>query len=480
MVHTYHKGLQTQPAEVVVDDLAVQGSIPAWLTGSLLRIGPGKFEAGTQQLKHWFDGYAMVHRFSFGQGKVSYANAFLQTQAYQAAADGKMAYREFATDPCRNLFQKFFAMFSPDDIPYSDNANVSIARIGGHFVALTETPMPVFFDPVTLDTLKIAPPTDGVDGQLSTAHPHHDFERDTTFNYVTNFGKQSTYNIICYNDPIQRDLLATIPAPLEPAYMHSFAMTENYIILTESPFVFDIMKLATDMVTNQNRAVINYFKWQPERNTRFTVINKADGSIKGRYEAEAFATFHHINAYEDADAIHIDVCAYDDARAYTHGLYLHSMRTTDEVLRSGECRRYTVHLATSDVDYALLSQETIDLPNVNYKRHNAKPYRYAYGISNSRQYEDTVFNQLVKVDTQQRTTAVWTAADQYPNEPVFVPHPDEAAEDHGVILSSVLDGTTGTSYLLVLDAGSFEEIGRAQVGQHMPFNFHGQFFADVQ
>lgn len=479
MAHTYHRGLETQPAEIVVDDIPVQGEIPDWLTGSLLRIGPGKFEAGKQELKHWFDGYAMVHRFAFHQGKVGYANAYLKTRAYEAAREGKMAYREFATDPCRNLFQKFFSAFSRDEIPYSDNANVSIARIGGEFVAMTETPMPVFFDPVTLDTLKIDPPNDDVDGQLTTAHPHHDFERSTTFNYVTHFGKNSFYNIICYHTPLRRELLATVPAPLEPAYMHSFAMTENYVILTESPFVFDIVQLATDMLTHQNRAVIHYFRWKPERNTRFTVISKADGSIQGRYEADAFATFHHINAFEEADAIHIDACAYDDANAYTDGLYLNQMRNPETKLRSGQFRRYTIHTRTADVDYAVMSDESIDLPNVNYKGYNAKPYRYAYGISESRQHVDKLFNQLIKVDTAQRETKVWTHPDQYPNEPVFVARPDATAEDDGVILSSVLDGTTGTSYLLVLDAQSFDEMGRAQVGQHIPFNFHGQFFGDV-
>ena len=33
--------------------------------------------------------------------------------------------------------------------------------------------------------------------------------------------------------------------------------------------------------------------------------------------------------------------------------------------------------------------------------------------------------------------------------------------------------------LLILDAGSFEEIGRAEVPHPIPFGFHGQFFDDV-
>ena len=33
-------------------------------------------------MRHWFDGQAMLHRFAFADGKVSYANRFLETKAY--------------------------------------------------------------------------------------------------------------------------------------------------------------------------------------------------------------------------------------------------------------------------------------------------------------------------------------------------------------------------------------------------------------
>jgi beta,beta-carotene 9',10'-dioxygenase len=45
-----------------------------------------------------------------------------------------------------------------------------------------------------------------------------------------------------------------------------------------------------------------------------------------------------------------------------------------------------------------------------------------------------------------------------------------------VILSVVLDAAQGISFLLVLDAESFEEVARAEVPIVMPFGFHGQYF----
>ena len=43
----------------------------------------------------------------------------------------------------------------------------------------------------------------------------------------------------------------------------------------------------------------------------------------------------------------------------------------------------------------------------------------------------------------------------------------------GTLLSVVLDGTKGKSYLLVLDAKSFTELGRAEMESVVSFRFHG-------
>ena len=64
-------------------------------------------------MRHWFDGLAMLHRFSFAGGAVSYANRFLRTKAYRGGARrAQISYREFATDPCRSIFKR-----GDDDVP---------------------------------------------------------------------------------------------------------------------------------------------------------------------------------------------------------------------------------------------------------------------------------------------------------------------------------------------------------------------------
>src|SRR5438270_14062016 len=89
----YAKGFESLEREVVVDGLPVTGALPPWLSGTLVRTGPAKFEAGDESMRHWFDGLAMLHRFSFGDGAASYACRFLDTPAYRAATrEGRIGY----------------------------------------------------------------------------------------------------------------------------------------------------------------------------------------------------------------------------------------------------------------------------------------------------------------------------------------------------------------------------------------------------
>ncbi len=147
----YRLGFTTLETETRIDDLPVHGSVPTWLQGTLFRNGPAKFEVGEQRYNHWFDGLAMLHRFAFSGGRVSYANRFLHSRSYREAMEfGKIGRREFSTNPVRTPFQRVADFFFPK---FTDNCSVSINKFGDEIVALTESPQPYRFDPETLETL---------------------------------------------------------------------------------------------------------------------------------------------------------------------------------------------------------------------------------------------------------------------------------------------------------------------------------------
>ena len=469
MTPRYNKGFTTLEGEFQIDDLPVSGQIPHWLSGSLVRNGPGRFEVGRQQYRHWFDGLSMLHRFSFRKGAVSYANKYLQSRDYrEAVIKGRIAVPEFGTEPDRSIFQRLLSALDSGRI---QNGNVNVARVADAYVAMTEVPLPMEFDLYTLGTRGVfGYGGDRLRGVMTTAHPHFDARSGSLVNFTTEMGLKNQYNI--YRIPPgqkRRELMGVIPVR-EPAYMHSFALTENFVVLVEFPLFINPLRLVV-----RTKPFIEYMEWKPERGTRVIALDKRDGRIK-TWMAPAFFAFHHINAFEQGGDLVMDIAAYDNADLIG-AFYLERMRA-GRPIPTGQFRRYCLPADLSNADYEVLAKESIELPRLNYEHSNAKDYRFAYGVSNRPDRPGDLYNQLVKVDVCEHSAEVWLAENCYVGEPVFAGAPDAAAEDDGVILSVVLNAATGTSFLLVLDARSFAEIARAEVPHHIPFGFHGQHFAD--
>ncbi|TMK72233.1 MAG: carotenoid oxygenase family protein [Actinobacteria bacterium] len=453
------RGFDSLEEETHLDGLPVRGELPPWLRGSLIRTGPAKWEVGDRAMNNWFDGFAMLHRFSFAGGDVSYANRFLESRAYRAARDeGRIAYSEFATDPCRSLFQRVSAMFSPK---LTDNANVNLTKLGERFISMTETPIPVEFDAETLAAAGVPyePP-----GQLSTAHPHMDRATKGMLNYAAKLGPRTSYRFFLLRPGSSKpEVIATKPVR-EPAYMHSFGLTERWLVLAEFPFVVNPPRLAFS-----GRPYIENYRWKPERGTRFHLFDRETGEGVGPFETEARFAFHHVNSYEEGGDVVVDICTFPDA-GIVEDLYMERLRAGKPVT-PGFLERFRISPEAGMVSSERLIDESIELPRINYSRCNERPYRYAWGVGMGGGWID----RIVKADVVERRSTVWSEEGCFPGEPVFVAAPDADDEDEGVLLSVVLDGRAGNSFLLALDARSLNELARAEVPHHIPFGFHGQF-----
>jgi beta,beta-carotene 9',10'-dioxygenase len=459
----YRLGFQSQEEETAVERLPVQGEMPAWLTGSLMRVTPAKLEAGDKRVGHWFDGLACLNRFGFADGQVSYRSRFLDSGAYRAAQAGEHAGGTFGTDPCRSIFKRVQSVFSPEA---TDNANVNLVRIGERYIAMTETPLPIEFDPETLDTVGPMSFTDKGGGQATTAHPHHDPERNELLNYSVHFSRKSEYRL--WGLPAgstSRRQIASLPVD-EPAYMHAFGMSERYLILAEYPLRVNPLRLVFS-----GKAFIKNYRWQPELGTRFLVFDRETGAHRGTYETDAFFCFHHVNAFERGNELVIDLVAFED-NAIIDALYLDEHGPVAKIPPS-ELRRYTIGLDSGSVRHEALTEHTVELPRIDYRRRNTRDYQYAYFAGGGA--DSTWLDKLVKVDVGKGEVASWSEDGCYPGEAIFVRTPGEEAEDGGIILSVVLDTRAERSFLLVLDAGSFGELARAEAPHHIPFGFHGQY-----
>jgi carotenoid cleavage dioxygenase-like enzyme len=453
-------GLRSLEHETSVAELPLRGAVPSWLQGSLIRTGPAKWEVGEQRMNHWFDGFAMLHRFTIDAGSVSYASRFLETRAYRAAKErGEIVYQEFATDPCRTLFSRVTSMFSPK---ISDNANVNLTKLGERYIAMTETPIPVEFDAETLETAGVAYK---VPGLLTTAHPHLDRPSGGMLNYAAKLGPRNAYRFFrLAPDATEPEVIASMPVG-KPAYMHSFGLTERWLVLAEFPYVVNPLSLALS-----GRPYIENYRWKPELGTRFTLVDRATGETTGPFETDPFFAFHHVNAYEEGDEIVADISTFPDA-GLVEDLYMDRLRAGKPIARP-ELRRFRLSPESGAVRHERLVEEGLDLPRINYSRNNERRYRYVWGTGVG---DSGWWDKIVKADVEARTTTSWAEDGCSPGEPVFVAAPDARGEDEGVLLSVVFDSARERSFLLVLDAATLDELGRAETPNHVPYGFHGQF-----
>jgi len=465
-VTDHRLGFRTLDAGHTTTALPVDGTLPGWLSGALLRNGPARFEVGGDSYRHWFDGLAMLHRFAFRDGAVTYASRFLDSPASRSAEQkGRISYSEFATDPCRSLFRRVATSFLPP--AFGANANVNITRSGDEFLALTESALPVRFDPRTLETLGVGQPAPG---QMTVAHPHRVPGSGDTVSYATRFGPVTTYRVYRTEEKTaRRRVIAEIPVS-RPAYMHSFAVTPRYLVLAEFPLV--VLPVAIPL---SGRPLIENYRWRPGRGTRFRVLDLATGDVVTSRQGPAFFAFHHVNAFEDGDQVVVDLCGYDDA-SIIGSLYLDRLRVPDVRLPEGGLRRYRVPLrGRGDVTRDPMPAARLELPRIDYGRRNGRGYRYVYGAGSGPGFMD----RITKADVADGPVTEWSEPCCYPGEPVFVRVPGTDREDAGVLLSVVLDASAGTSFLLVLDAADLTEIARARVPAPIPFGFHGHYFPDI-
>ncbi|CAL8336091.1 unnamed protein product [Boreogadus saida] len=503
----------------------VTGTIPDWITGNFLRNGPGKFEYGNQTFNHWFDGMALLHQFKIAKGRVTYRSRFLSSECYQANNENnRIMVSEFGTvalpDPCKNFFQRFLSRF---ELPKAtDNASVSFVTYKGDYYVSTETTFMHKVDPETLETTGKVDWSKFIAVNGATAHPHNDPD-GTTYNMGNSYTpKGAFYNIIrvppTKSSPEETlegaTVVCSIPSTdkTKPSYYHSFAMSKNYVVFIEQPIKINLLKVVTGKLTG--KGISDSVYWEPKLDTIFHLIDKKTGKLSSvKYHTKAMSTFHQINAFEENGFLLMDMCVSDDGQAINNYM-VQNLRKSGEALDevyNTMCRVFPrrfvlpLNVGTETPCGTNLNKQTdspataikisnnkvfcthedlhgedlhfyggLEFPQINYAKYNTRPYRYFYGCG----FRHLVGDTLIKMDINSKQMKVWERPGLYPSEPVFVPSPDATEEDDGVVMAVVITPNKDKStFLLVLDAKTFKELGRAEVPVNIPYGFHGTFNA---
>ncbi|XP_062418371.1 beta-carotene 15, 15-dioxygenase 2, like isoform X2 [Pungitius pungitius] len=450
----------------------IQGTIPTWINGSFLRNGPGKFEFGKDSYTHWFDGMALMHRFHICEGNVTYSSRFLRSDSYVCNSEkNRIVVSEFGTvampDPCKNIFARFFSRFQ---IPKAtDNASVNFVKYKGDYYVSTETNYMRRVDPQSLETKEKVDWSKYIAVNSATAHPHYDRE-GATYNMGNSYGKSGFfYNIIRVPPPEEKaaaaegsadltgaSVICSIRAsePRKPSYYHSFVMSENYIVFVEQPIKLDLLKFMLYKI--QGKSFHKVMTWEPQYDTIFHLVNRHTGQFYNSLCRNLPRRY--------VLPLTVDGKTPMDQNLVTSSNYKATAKKT---------KPQEVYMTHEELyDDKLLQYGGLEFPQINYDQHNGRAYRYFYSCGFGHVFSDS----LLKMDVHTKELKVWRYPGLYPSEPVFVASPKATEEDDGVILSVIITPREEKStFLLVLDAKTFTELGRAEVPVNIPYGTHGVF-----
>ncbi|XP_008810664.2 carotenoid cleavage dioxygenase 8 homolog B, chloroplastic-like [Phoenix dactylifera] len=464
-------------------ELVVEGEIPLWLNGTYLRNGPGLWNIGDYNFRHLFDGYATIVRLHFENGRLFFGHRQIESEAYKAAMKNKrICYREFSEAPRPDSFLAYVgelaSFFSGASL--TDNANTGVVELGdGRVVCLTETIKgSIQINPHTLETVGKFEYTDNLGGLIHSAHP---IVTETEFLTLLPDLVRPGYTAVRMEPGTnERKVIGRVNCRGGPApgWVHSFPVTEHYVVVPEMP-----LRYCAQNLFRAEPTPLEKFEWHPESGSYVHVMCKASGKIVASVEVPPFVTFHFINAYEEKDengratSIIADCCEHNADTTILAKLRLQNLRSFagQDVLPDARVGRFRIPLDGSpegELEAALDPEEHgrgMDMCSIN-QAHLGQKYRYAYACGAQRPCNFP--NTLTKIDLVKKKAKNWHDEGGVPSEPFFVARPGATEEDDGVVISMVSD-KNGGGYALVLDGSTFEEIARAKFPYGLPYGLHG-------
>ncbi|KAL8739754.1 MAG: hypothetical protein Q9190_007473 [Brigantiaea leucoxantha] len=479
-------------------------------------------------MSHWFDGFSQTHRFELCAPesekyvtKVKYNSRHgCHERMERLRKTGDLTNITFGQqqDPCKSFFRKAMSYFYTATLPKGNglednNIGVTVHPNSKGFPSNRESQAETIWiktdsaalqelDPATLEPIGVTNQTTlhpDLRGSLSASHMRTDPATGDYYNYNLELGSQAVYRVFHVSASTGKtEILATISSPnIRGAYLHSTMITEKYIILC----LYDAYYIQGGAKMLFTKNMVDALEFDPNQKNKWLVIDRLHGKgLVGIFESDPFFAFHCVNSWDQPSGgenggtdIIADISTYENLDILKRFFYKNIKSTSPTALdyvgeNSTRARPRIQRFKLPAVGDTTISPDdapcgkvelildvpiadSVELPTFNPK-YCTKPSRYIYGVSDK---ANSVFlDGLTKYDTETRTAKSRVVHAHSPGEPIFVADPEGREEDDGVLLSVVLDGTSGKSYLLVLDAKTFEEVGRASMEVAVTFGFHGK------
>ncbi len=463
----WQQGYLSQPQEFDYQITDIAGTIPPELEGTLFRNGPGLLDIGGEPIHHPFDGDGMITAISFQNGTAQLKSRFVQTEGYVTEqAAGKILYRGvFGTQKQGGWLANIF------DFQIKNIANTNIIFWGGKLLALWEAALPHRLDRHTLETIGLDT-LDGIlqPGEAFAAHPRivEDSRGKRLVNFAVSPGissKITVYELDEQGKLVQKQI-HSVPGF---SFIHDFVVTENYYIFFQNPVTFNPLPFALGM-----RGAGECVGFDGTKPTKILLIARSGDQPVRSLSTQAGFVFHHANAWEAEGKVYIDsICyaSFPDVEPNS------DFREIDFAsLDPGQLWRFSLDLAEERVDRQLIEDRCCEFPALN-PQNMGKSYRYLYLGAGHQPTGNSPLQQILKLDLETGTKQFWNAAPRgFVGEPIFIPHPQATAEDHGWVLSLIYDASRHGSDLVILDAQNIgEPVARLHLKHHVPYGLHGSW-----
>lgn len=440
--------------EIAVRDLPVEGEIPKDICGVYVRNGPNQRYTPASHY-HWFDGDGMLHALHIENGKADYRNRWIRTDGFRReGAEGRTVWQGIMGNLGAN----------PRGATYNlkDTANTAVACFNRKLLTMWYMCGDIYaLDPVSLETLG----KEDFQGSLSSKiMAHVKIDEHTNELMFFDYGLRPPfmwYGVVGADGRLKHFTEVPLPGPRLP---HDMAITENYSVLMDLPYINDPEALKA----GRSRIV-----FREDWPSRFGVIPRFGNSDEVRwFEAEPAYIYHVVNAWEQDDEIIMDACITTNP-APQSGVKGAVEKLKAYLRLEAVIYRYHFNLRDGSVREYPLDDRYTEFPMINAAMTGRKT-RYAY--NQSFDISDVLrFDGIIKYDTETGKTQEYSyGAGVFGSESPFIPKPGSVAEDDGYVITYVTDENSDTSEALLFHAGRVDDgpIARIKLPQRVPLGFH--------
>ncbi|HEX4954914.1 MAG TPA: carotenoid oxygenase family protein [Thermoanaerobaculia bacterium] len=431
-------------------EVAVEGRLPDWLSGSYLGIGPARFRRGEMRYRHWLDGDGMVFRLCISAAGAQLTTRWLASpKQVEEEAAGRFLYRTFGTSFEGDRLVRNVALATP--------VNVSVYPFAGKLLAFGEQGLPWELDPTSLETLG----EHTFERRLNhispfSAHPNFDPDNGEMVNFGISFATTEP-TLTLYRFSADGQLIYRRRHALDlPASVHDFSLSPRWAAVHVAPYLLDMKAFL-----ERGASVQEALGWHPERGSRLWIFDRESGDLASVVPVGQGYCLHHINAFEQGENLVVDLLELSEP-VYPDYQPLPDLFVDVEPGRP-------VRLVVDPRAGRLLSRRELPFAQAAdfaaIDPHLAgKGYRWFWMLSvahtgrNGRKFLD----RLVRGDWQEgRLTEMYAPAPgrYLAAEPAFV----AGLGSTGVVLVPELDVATMTTTFLLLDA--FAEPGAAPLAR---------------